>query len=59
MLLVVSVQPTGETETTDSLWGTDKPNPKDSLEEYGFQMRRMILNASQAGSGRRRGRGRR
>jgi len=54
-----SVQPTGEKETTDSLWGEDKADPKDSLEKNGFQMRKMILNAAQAGSGRRRGRGRR
>ena len=54
-----TVKPTTATETTDTLWGEGKADPKDSLEKNGFQMRKMILNAAQAGSGRRRGRGRR
>jgi hypothetical protein len=54
-----SVQPTGAAETTDTLWGEGKADPKDSLEKNGFQMRKMILNSAQAGKRRFRGRGRR
>jgi hypothetical protein len=51
-----SVQPTGADETTAHLWGEGKADPKEALETNGFLMRRMILNAAQAGRGRRRGR---
>ena len=50
------VLPTGGTETTNSLWGENKEDPKDALDTNGFQMRRMVLHVSQ--SGRRRGKGR-
>lgn len=50
------VQPTGVDETTAHLWGEGKTDPKEALETNGFLMRRMILNAAQAGRGRRRGR---
>ena len=54
-----SVKPTESTETTATLWGEDKADPKDALEKHGFAMRKMILNADQAIVRRRRGRGRR
>ncbi|KAG7364477.1 cold shock transcription antiterminator [Nitzschia inconspicua] len=54
-----SVQPTTSTETTATLWGEDKADPKDALEKHGFSMRKMILNADQAIVRRRRGRGNR
>jgi hypothetical protein len=45
-------------ETTDKLWGEGKADPKEALENNGFQMRKIALVPT-AGSGRRRGRGRR
>jgi hypothetical protein len=30
-------------ETPGSLWGEDKPDPKDALAKEGFQMRRVVL----------------
>jgi hypothetical protein len=30
-------------ETPASLWGDDKPDPKDALVQNGFQMRRVVL----------------
>jgi hypothetical protein len=30
-------------ETPSSLWGEDKPDPKDALAKEGFQMRRVVL----------------
>ena len=52
-----SVKPTGANETTETLWGEGKADPKDVLESNGFLMRKIALNSSQAGG--RRGRGRR
>ncbi|KAL3923553.1 MAG: hypothetical protein SGILL_001592 [Bacillariaceae sp.] len=54
-----SVKPTEAEETTATLWGEDKTDPKEALEKHNFQMRKMILNAKQAIVRRRRGRGRR
>ena len=31
-------------ETPGSLWGEDKPDPKDALAKEGFQMRRVVLS---------------
>jgi hypothetical protein len=59
VFLADSVQPTKPSETTATLWGEDKADPKDALEKHGFSMRKMILNADQAVIRRRRGRGRR
>ena len=52
-----SVKPTGADETTETLWGEGKADPKDVLESNGFLMRKIALNSAQAGG--RRGRGRR
>eukprot|EP00529_Nitzschia_sp_RCC80_P031167 CAMPEP_0113481806 /NCGR_PEP_ID=MMETSP0014_2-20120614/22596_1 /TAXON_ID=2857 /ORGANISM="Nitzschia sp." /LENGTH=367 /DNA_ID=CAMNT_0000375309 /DNA_START=161 /DNA_END=1264 /DNA_ORIENTATION=+ /assembly_acc=CAM_ASM_000159 len=55
-----SVKLTGADETTDKLWGEGKANPKTTLEENGFLMKRMILSHEQANRLKRRGgRGRR
>jgi hypothetical protein len=51
------VKPTGADESTETLWGEGKKDPKDILESNGFLMRKVALNPS-AGGGRR-GRGRR
>jgi hypothetical protein len=52
------VTATAADETTDKLWGEGKADPKEALEKNEFQMRKIALVPT-AGSGRRRGRGRR
>jgi hypothetical protein len=56
-LFLDSVTPTGEEETTETLWGEGKADPKEALEKNGLQMRKVALQAT-AGGGRRRGRNR-
>jgi hypothetical protein len=58
MCIPDSVTATAADETTDNLWGEGKADPKEALEKNEFQMRRIALVPT-AGSGRRRGRGRR
>jgi hypothetical protein len=53
------VKPTADDETTDKLWGDGKADPKKTLEENNFLMKRMILSAEQANRLKKRGRGRR
>ena len=55
LLLIDSVTATGAGETPETLWGEGKPDPKDVLEQNGFQMRKVALTAA-ANPGRR-GRG--
>jgi hypothetical protein len=38
-----SVGPVKIGETPESLWGSDKPDPKEAFERYGFRMRRVVL----------------
>ena len=40
--IVANVQPVGEGENAQTLWG-DLPDPKPALEENGFQMRHVVL----------------
>ena len=56
---VDSVKPTDADDTTDKLWGEGKADPKVTLEENGFLMKKMILSAAQAKRLKGRGRGRR
>lgn len=58
-LFVDSVKPTDGKETTDTLWGEGKADPKTTLEENDFLMKKMILSAAQGQRLRGRGRGRR
>lgn len=45
-------------ETPESLWGDDKSDPRDALEQNGFQMRQVVLTRKpRGGGGRRSGRG--
>jgi len=45
-------------ETAESLWGSDKTDPKDAFTENGFKMKRVVLTRPSGGGrgGRRRGR---
>jgi hypothetical protein len=38
-----NVLPVGSEETAETLWGEGPTDPKPSLEEHGFQMRRVVL----------------
>lgn len=38
-----NVLPVGADETAETLWGGDLPDPKQALEENGFQMRHVVL----------------
>mmetsp|Transcript_6775 Transcript_6775/g.18958 ORF Transcript_6775/g.18958 Transcript_6775/m.18958 type:complete len:312 (-) Transcript_6775:108-1043(-) len=50
-----SVKATGADESPSALWGEGKPDPKDVLEQNGFLMRKVALNAA-SNPGRRSGR---
>mmetsp|Transcript_22128 Transcript_22128/g.28629 ORF Transcript_22128/g.28629 Transcript_22128/m.28629 type:complete len:354 (-) Transcript_22128:212-1273(-) len=61
-LLDVSVGPVKPDETAATLWGEDKPDPKEAFEANGFQMRRVVLTRPPnrfGGRGGRSGGGRR
>ena len=45
-------------ETAASLWGEDKPDPKEAFEKNGFLMRRVVLTRPRGGGRGRGGRGR-
>lgn len=42
-LSIDSVKSVGPEETPATLWGEAMPDPKEALEETGFQMRRVVL----------------
>lgn len=42
-LLDENVEPVQPNETAATLWGADKPDPRDAFEANGFQMRRIVL----------------
>jgi hypothetical protein len=39
-----AVKPVGPKETAASLWGEDKPDPKDFFAANGFKMKRVVLS---------------
>lgn len=51
-----AVTDVNQEETAESLWGSDKTDPKDAFIENGFKMKRVVLTRPPGGRGRRRGR---
>lgn len=47
------IGPVGAGETPETLWGADKADPKEAFEEFGFQMRRVVLTRPPDSRGRR------
>ena len=54
-----NVGPVKPDETAATLWGDDKPEPKEAFEANGFQMRRVVLTRPPGRFGGRNGRNRR
>lgn len=51
-----AAKPVDPTETAESLWGEDKPDPKDFFADNGFKMKRVVLSrppGNRGGGGRR------
>ncbi|KAL7577439.1 hypothetical protein ACA910_004723 [Epithemia clementina (nom. ined.)] len=57
-LLDENVGPVQPNETAATLWGADKPDPRDAFEANGFQMRRIVLTRPPNNSHNHRFRGR-
>ena len=45
-MYIDNVEKVGRNETPATLWGADKPNPRNALEANGFQMRKVYLQRS-------------